>query len=286
LLEKVSPGAKFKPPPRSRAQPSKSKNGVDVEVQTVAAFTVKRPDVDPVRPEPTPDPNAGKVRPRECVLPDNSEAAEALRKRLLEAQRLLLALDNQTSALTKELKKLRIAHWEKQRYKCAKEREVRAFFAARPDAMRENGVDLQDELSAKQAELSTARQQAKHWNKQARHLDTELSQQIRGGSESSRSSSDDEKRPKTCSCGNAFMDDSEFCRKCGKKRGGRPNSNVVPPLPGLSGLSSNAAPAPEAAAPKAAAAAKAAADLDEAQEVSSEDIWSHEGGDESSSRSV
>merc|ERR1719456_2154593 len=104
-----------------------------------------------------------------------------MRDRLLEAQKRLLALDTESTRLTKELKMLRIAHWEKQRYKCAKEREVNAFFAAHPDEQRKNGVDLQDALSAKQAELSTAHQQAKQWNKQARRLDQELTNNIRGG---------------------------------------------------------------------------------------------------------
>merc|ERR1711879_352976 len=33
-----------------------------------------------------------------------------------------------------------------------------------------------------------------------------------------RNSDQDQERPKQCICGNYFMDDSIFCRKCGKPR--------------------------------------------------------------------
>lgn len=403
LLEQVSPGAKFRPPPRAR--PLRSKNGIDVEVQTAVNAVPKRLISEPTMPVPAPDPDEGKPRHRCCVIQDNSEAAEIMRKKVREAQKRLHDLDFETTTLTREVKMLRIAHWEKQRIKCAKEREVDDFFARHANELRRNGLATleQEELAKKQAELCTAKQQAKHWSRQARRLDVELQQQFRGGGDVQRilskhpagevflppmgpgsdsddgsedeyyrdarmpevqlASSDDDSpkgsgggRPlsgpvnyypeqsapppppsqqwRSVNTGDADGDASEgssVTSPSGESGGvpsptgasrsrlaggpsvlGKPRSDTesdsdsedagkkdwraspkgqksttVPPLPELSGLHGNAVPPTAAAtAPKAApAAAKAAAELDVAEEVSSEDIWSQDGGDESS-RSV
>lgn len=189
LLEQVSPSAKFKPPPRGR--PVKSKNCVDVEVQTTVNMA-KIELVDPVMPEPKPDMDLDRLRPRLCVIPDKSPPAVEAKGKMREYQKKLLDVDTQTTALTRQLKLLRIAHWEKQRDKCAKEQKVMSILAAHADKLPQNGQsrheqeELDKEFTRKQTELCAAKQQAKHWSRQARRYDKELQEQFRGGGDVQR----------------------------------------------------------------------------------------------------
>jgi len=398
LLDQVSSGSSYKPLPR----PSRSKSGVDAEIQTVAAVSVRADIEDPVRPTPAPALSELK-RPRLCVVPDRSENAATLRNQLQQAQKDLLRLDTETTKLTRELKLLRIAHWDKSRRKSATEHEIRDFFADCQHELRSNGANLQDDLAAKQKELAAAHQTAKHWSKMARRMDHELQQTIRppehqrilskhpagevfwtrmdpgsdsdsdddyyratpkGGEVQLASSDEDqvsgggrplssgEKSPPpppsqqwrsvnpgdganesdgsvtspSSQSGSGLSpsgDVSSLSRPSGgamvsgkmqdesesassddengkgarpamitkqdsgvwpKSQGDHQAGKVVPPLPSLSGLSGNEGSI--AAVPKATPAPKVAAALDEAEEVSSEDIYSQEGSDSSRSQSV
>jgi len=184
LLEKVAPSAKFQPPARAQAA-SRAKTGVDSEVQTLPEFKLSADVKDPVMPEIVPDPDLGKKRPRLCIIPDSSENGAAMRIKCNEARKRLFELDTETTGLKRELKLLQMKHWERERYKCFKEREIDALFAKHAGP---NGVAALDTegLVKNQTELCAARQQAKQWSRQARRLDAELQQQFRGGGDVQR----------------------------------------------------------------------------------------------------
>lgn len=184
LLDQVSPSAKFKPPARPRTT-LKSKSGVDMEVQTVLMHVpIPRDIKDPVMPEPIPDLDAGRARPTLCKIPDKSENGLAMRQKCNDARKLILELDNEVTAAKAQLTVMRKKHWERQRYKCAKDREVETVFAANAHKLPSNGAaHSQEELAKHQSELCSAKQEAAQWSKRARRLDAELQQQFRGVSE-------------------------------------------------------------------------------------------------------
>jgi hypothetical protein len=120
---------------------------------------------------------------RACVIPDKSEAAQASRRKVNEARRRLLDLDSETTRLTRQLKMLRITHWEKQREVNAKEQRLDAFENGKVGPEQEQ---LIKKLGEKRAELCSMKQHAKHWSKQARRYDAELKQQFIGGGDIQR----------------------------------------------------------------------------------------------------
>lgn len=197
LLEQVSPAVKFKPPARSR---SKNNNTVDTASQTVACLNPPKEDIPepPVVPH-APDPDEGKPRQRCCIIVENHELADSLRQQVAEERQRLFELDSQTTALTRELKHLRMSHWGHRRTSCHKEQQIEEHFVALGVTINininTNGSDHdhhaahraeKEVLAKKREELLLAKQEAKRWSKQARRLDAELQQQFRGGGDVQR----------------------------------------------------------------------------------------------------
>jgi len=183
VLDQVTPAAKFLPP--ARVLKPKNTNTVDVNLQTSAFLEPAKQNIpEPPVVAPVPDPEEGRTRQRCCVIVENTPAAQETRKRVDEEQRRLYQLDSRTTSLTRQLKNLRIEHWEKRRLWCHKETEIEKFLLANMGKLNGSAADLQaqkEEVVSIRQELLQAKQKVKHWSKQARRLDQELQQQLRPG---------------------------------------------------------------------------------------------------------
>jgi len=131
----------------------------------------------------TADPDEGKPRQRCCIIVETTDIADSLRQQVVEERQRLFNLDSQTTALTRELKMLRISHWGHRRTWCHKEQQIEEHFVANRGQLKVNGSVQDDQaekesLAKKREELLLAKHEAKRWSKQARRLDMELKQQF------------------------------------------------------------------------------------------------------------